>query len=383
MLMKNLYLTLISLLIFAAAAADAFAQTTIDQKLIVVRNDDYTGGEFHVAVQLKGTNLTAANTLGSLTIDIEYDHNLLQFQASDAWAYGSSNGYNRFVSYNTSSIPWFVRVGTTGMGVNADGDGNPAGYDIKNAYETIVVIKFQILNAAEPVSLIIKNITNQVGLFENHSNNPLTAKITNKTLSAPINIESIPLPVELSSFSAASQNSDIVLKWTTATEQNSYGFEVEKAAAGKGIDQKKWTSIGFISARGTSSAAVSYSFTDKSPLPGKYLYRLKEVDNDGKFKYSDEIETALIRPLKFELEQNYPNPFNPSTTIRFSLEKPSQTIISVYNTIGEKVAVLNDSYMDAGFYTVSFDASSLQSGIYFYELQAGNFRQIKKMMLIK
>ena len=94
-------------------------------------------------------------------------------------------------------------------------------------------------------------------------------------------------------------------------------------------------------------------------------------------------EDSKILPDKFELFANYPNPFNPSTRIQYTIPKNTTVILKVFDVIGREVATLVNESKPAGYYEVQFDASRLSSGIYFYELRAGNYRSVKKMLLMK
>ncbi len=195
------------------------------------------------------------------------------------------------------------------------------------------------------------------------------------------------LPVELTSFSALAIGSTVKLNWNTATEINNYGFEVERSETQE-AKSKTWEKIGFVNGNGNSNSPKDYSYVDNKLVgSGKYLYRLKQIDNDGQFEYSEVIEIDLGVPSKFELSQNYPNPFNPSTKIRYSIPNVgsglAQTVLKVYDVLGNEVATLVNEYKPAGSYEVTFDASSLSSGIYLYKIQSGNFIQTKKMILIK
>ena len=185
------------------------------------------------------------------------------------------------------------------------------------------------------------------------------------------------IPVELTSFTAVVIDSDVYLNWTTATELNNGGFDVERNS-GEGFK-----AIGFIPGFGTSAESHSYDFTDAGLQAGKYIYRLKQVDFDGTFEYSEEIEVEVITPLEFALEQNYPNPFNPSTQITYQLAGNSNVLLKVYDLLGNEVAVLVDEQKEAGRYQVDFDARDLTSGIYIYSIQADNYFESRKMMLIK
>ena len=188
-----------------------------------------------------------------------------------------------------------------------------------------------------------------------------------------------PLPVELISFSASSNEKAVLLNWKTASEQNNKGWNVERKYSGS-----EWTNIGFVSGNGTTTETKSYSFSDDKTKDGLVLYRLKQIDYSGDYSYSKTIEVDVkIIPAEFALLQNYPNPFNPTTTINFELPISSYVNISVYNSIGEKVSTIVNETLEAGRYSRVFDASELSTGIYFYRLTSGNNVFTKKMLLIK
>jgi hypothetical protein len=197
------------------------------------------------------------------------------------------------------------------------------------------------------------------------------------------------LPVELSSFTAASSNGAIVLSWKTAVEIKNHGFDVERSA-----DNKTWTKLTFIQGHGNSNSPENYSYTDNTVgKAGKYYYRLKQLDNDGGYKYSSVAEAEFVVPDVYSLSQNYPNPFNPSTKINYSLPSDSRVTLDIYNILGVKVGQLVNQDQSAGYYSVAFSTSSLNksitSGVYLYKMTAvdkatGNsFSAIKKMMMLK
>lgn len=188
-----------------------------------------------------------------------------------------------------------------------------------------------------------------------------------------------PLPVELTSFSASIIGSTVQLTWATATEVNNYGFEILRQAQ----DDNEWIKIGFVNGNGNSNSPKSYSFDDKAVQSGKHSYRLKQIDNDGQFEYSKAIEVDLGVPKKLELTQNYPNPFNPSTVIKYQLSSPEFVTLKVYDAIGNEVATLVNEQKAAGNYEVRFDGSKLASGMYVYQLNAGESVITKKMILMK
>ncbi len=204
-----------------------------------------------------------------------------------------------------------------------------------------------------------------------------------------------PLPVEMTTFNGYFKNKNIFLTWQTATEVNNFGFNVERASTTLGTNlsfpggERKWKTIGFVEGAGNSNSPKVYSFNDKLMANGKYVYRLKQIDNDGQFSYSKEIEVEVkILPVEFALYQNYPNPFNPITSIKYSIPSGDKNemlnvSLKILNVIGNEVAVLLNEKKEAGNYEVKFDASQLSSGVYFYKLEAGNFSTTKKLILMK
>ena len=207
-----------------------------------------------------------------------------------------------------------------------------------------------------------------------------------------------PLPVELTSFTASVSGGKVTLNWQTATEVNNYGFEIERTSPrpspqGEGCEAGRgWENIGFVAGHGNSNSHKEYSFTDETVISGKSFYRLKQLDNNGEFSYSSELEVNIETiPTEFALYQNYPNPFNPSTKIKYSIPSVEthggasvQNIsLKIYDILGNEVAVLVDDNLSAGNYEIEFDASQLPSGVYFYSLSAGDFHQTKKMIVLK
>lgn len=188
-----------------------------------------------------------------------------------------------------------------------------------------------------------------------------------------------PIPVELVSFNAVSLANSVKLNWTTATELNNSGFEIER----KSVDDQNWSNIAFIPGKGTTTEVTQYSFTDNSPLTGTSFYRLKQLDFDGTYEYFGPVEVQGNFITDYVLEQNYPNPFNPVTKLTYKLPMDGFTELKIYDILGNEIATLVEEQQKAGIYTVNFDASDLSSGTYIYKLQSGNFVQVRKMVLLK
>ena len=190
------------------------------------------------------------------------------------------------------------------------------------------------------------------------------------------------VPVELNSFTANAINNDVELNWATSTEVNNQGFEIERALSTT-TNIKEWNKIGYVAGFGTTTEIKTYSFTDTKLNNGTYSYRLKQIDFDGSFTYSDEVNVEITTPTVYSLEQNYPNPFNPSTTIRYSIPEDGFVKLAVYNLLGEEVTTLVNGVQQAGVYDVQFNASSLASDVYIYKLEASGFISQKKLVLMK
>ena len=188
----------------------------------------------------------------------------------------------------------------------------------------------------------------------------------------------LPVPVELTSFTATANSKEVALRWSTVTELNNLGFEIQRRSA-----ENEFATIGFVKGEGTTTSQKEYSYTDKDLVDGKYSYRLKQIDFSGTYDYSDIVEVDIRSVDEYALEQNYPNPFNPATTISFSIPNSEFVTLKIFDVLGKEVANLVNEEKPAGIFEVEFNASGLSSGIYFYILNAGNFVETKKMIILK
>ncbi len=191
------------------------------------------------------------------------------------------------------------------------------------------------------------------------------------------------VPVELASFTAATQESFVILSWTTASEINNLGFYVQKSS-----DKTNWNDLEFINGKGTTSNYSEYQYIDHSPIYGKSYYRLVQQDLDGSQKILKSLEVNFKGKIKFALEQNYPNPFNPATVIKYSIpnngsETGLKVQLKVFDVLGNEVETLVNEMKQPGNYSVEFNAQNLTSGIYIYQLKTGEFVASRKMTVIK
>lgn len=190
------------------------------------------------------------------------------------------------------------------------------------------------------------------------------------------------IPVELKSFEAVVNGDDVILKWTTSSEINNRGFNIERITSDES-DLQIWELLGFIDGNGTTSEFINYSFIDREAPTAKVQYRLKQIDYDGTFKYSKILEVEVKSPNSFVLFQNYPNPFNPNTIISWQSPAGVWQSLKVYDILGNEITTLVDEYKPAGKYEIEFSGQDLPSGVYFYEVKSGDFSDTKSMLLLK
>ena len=196
------------------------------------------------------------------------------------------------------------------------------------------------------------------------------------------------VPVELAFFNAVDVDGKVELEWVTATETNNFGFEIQR----KNLENESWNVIGTVKGKGTTTTPHKYCFTDNSVDIGTYYYRLKQIDFDGSFDFSDEIKIEVKPPKTFSLYQNYPNPFNPETIIRYRIPQLDQATmpvdLKIYNLLGDEVRTLVHEDQGAGYYATKWDGKNnngknVASGAYIYRLRVGRFIMTNKMLLMR
>jgi hypothetical protein len=229
-------------------------------------------------------------------------------------------------------------------------------------------------------------VTNSAGIHEiDSTNGNLIRTIYSATSLQYISyVDYSVIPVELTTFNATASGNEVILSWSTATETNNSGFEIQRLRNSKIKKLQEWEKIGFVFGFGTTTELKSYSFIDENVTAGAYKYRLKQIDFDGTFSYSKEIEIEVnFIPKEYALEQNYPNPFNPSTTIKFALPEAGNVTLTIYNTLGQKVTDIVNTKLEGGVYNYQWNAKNAATGIYIYELRTEKYVSIKKMLLLK
>jgi len=190
-------------------------------------------------------------------------------------------------------------------------------------------------------------------------------------------------PVELSDFSSYVKINNVTLNWSTVSENNNSGFDIERSVI-KDEKLEAFEKISFVKGSGTTTLPKQYIFTDKNLITGKYKYRLKQIDYSGNIEYFNLAEEVLIGvPPEFKLSQNYPNPFNPSAKINYELPKDGIVILKIFDNNGKEIRTLVNEFKSAGYYAVEFDGINLPSGLYFYRIETNDFIVTKRMILLK
>lgn len=360
----------------------ATAQST-QLRINITQNDATDGGTLILNIEAKTTSVSP-NTLGSATIDLDYDSSHLTFGSKTGGDVGFAQGYG-VTTDNLNGDPGsgngsgdYIRLNITGGSV---GPGQGDGVDIGTSYVNLATYSFTITTAgfnAGQTNLFIRTGSLTVGYFDSASNSNDTGVITTPTVDQIDDANSTSLPVELTAFDALLNGESVVLKWETATETNNSGFEVEHALAG---DAPVFAALGFVTGAGTTLELQRYQFAAENVGPGRHLFRLKQVDFDGAFAYSDVVELEVAG--QFALQPAYPNPFNPATQISYDVPATMSVTLYVYDVLGRTVRTLVDGVQDAGRYDVTFDATNLASGIYYYRMEAGTFAETRQMLLVK
>lgn len=317
-----------------------------------------------------------------------------------------------YVGKAITKVRVYVRdatVGNTGtLKIYSAGTDNTPGPEIYSATVSLIANSWNVLNLSPFV--IVPNADLWVGLqatagasgvqfwggvdagpnhprgqFIYFNNAWATLVSLNPALTYNWNIRAVvdtEIPVELTSFTASSVGTDVHLNWVTASEVNNHGFEIQRNS-GSGF-----ATVAFVQGNGTTTEVKNYSFIDKNLTAGNYSYRLKQLDYNGMYEYSSNVEVDVTGLTDFVLIQNYPNPFNPSTMISFNLVVDSKVSLKIYNLLGQEVSTLLNQNLTAGLHEINFDATGLNSGIYFYQLEAlgvdgKSFSSVKKMILSK
>ena len=358
--MKNYFLLTLLMII----SSISFSQTINSCLLEFGTDENPFDSTLFVTLQI-GLNENENAVLGH-AFNLKFDYSTLTLQFVE----GTYVNFNEADGYQTSTITGPGGSNTI-QNIETQLVSGP-GREVPDTYIDFVVFEFKIIDFSQLASVCPHNNANG---FHFYSPNSIQDWIIGEWLCYEANV-----PVELTSFTATSKLGNVILNWATATELNNLGFAIERK-----LDSSVWERISFVEGYGTTTEPNEYSYVDEiSGITATSLaYRLKQIDFDGSYEYSDEVLVDNAAPVDYALEQNYPNPFNPVTTISYRLPIKSQVDLVIYNTLGESITQLVNEEKEAGSYSVELNATGLPSGIYFYRLQAGDFVETKKMVLMK
>ncbi len=188
------------------------------------------------------------------------------------------------------------------------------------------------------------------------------------------------LPVELVSFDATLDGNNVLLDWQTASETNNAGFEIQH----RSDHHTHWLVLGFVEGHGTSLIARRYRYRSADLEPGSHRFRLKQIDYDGSFTFSPEVEVFVELAEVFLVEPAYPNPFNAQTWLRFAVRRSQKVQVALYDVLGRRVRVLYAGKPLEGVYReVLIDGGDLGSGLYVVSVRGEAFVQTQKVILLK
>ncbi len=367
--MRNATLFMISILIIFGCLNSAFAQPpqhTYDLRMIVTHHDYSPGGFFDVKIEIISDG-SSPFIMGDANLVFEYNSQGLSTPTSFTAHNFSGGGYAQMTV--TTPNP----QGTPAVSVNIVL--NSAGTTVVSSWTPVVTIRFTIVDHVQYSNIVWRTASPNPTLVYDEQSQLIPAD--------DLNDLNVVLPVELTSFTANAIDGQVGLNWTTQTETNNLGFDIERS-----VDENEFLKIGFVKGNGTTILPQNYSFKDQNLAADTYYYRLKQIDLDGSFNYSEVITTLVEAPKEFSLAQNYPNPFNPSTTIRYELPLTSHVVLKIYNILGEEVRSLVDEEQAAGVRTIVWDSKnntgeSVSSGHYYYRLVTGDFSRTLTLMLMR
>ena len=341
------------------------AAQTYDLRFVIVNSNETN---FDVQIQLKSSSifkLAASN--------ITFDYNTSAISNPSLLSAQNYSGINGNSVYGDMTVTQ-PDAGVASVNIIYTYSTDAHASDVPTTWTEVAIVRFNIVNSSNTPNLVFR--TSGLSLTTIYKIEGSTT-----TLLSPGDLYSNnePLPVELNSFTASENNNSVELKWSTSTEVNNYGFSVERR-----VKNSEWGAVGFVQGNGNSNSKKEYSFTDNNVSSGNYSYRLKQIDNNGSFTYSNVVDvTCNLQLSTFGLYQNYPNPFNPTTKIRYQIPEAGNISLKVYNLLGSEVATLVNEEKSAGNYEVEFNASQFASGIYIYTLKSDGKAITKMMNLIK
>jgi hypothetical protein len=363
-IMKKIYLFLAFCLLIAFTIDPTWSQSYEATMDLTV-----SGSFLDIDLYLQTTSGTS-DMLGDATLVITYNSNALSWVGKVSsfdgrWDNNNApDDYANLTSSNVTDLP-----ARASLDVTKSGEVGVVGLDIPTSSppdptNRVGRIRFNIIDATLDAQIAWLTADPRYITIKDYAGNDIKDKFTFT------NPTQVPLPIQLASFTASViRDNDVEVAWKTVSETNDYGFEIYR----KRGETSEWEKIAFVEGHGTTLAAQSYTYIDRSLGFGKYFYQIKQVDLDGSSKVFPEVGVTVgLSPGKFILAQNYPNPFNPSTVIEFAVPQDGFATLKVYNTLGQEVAMLFRGEVTAGIHSVEWSPKDLASGVYVYRLEVDN-----------
>ncbi len=374
---------LLALFLLTGAQAQAQSIPTYDLQFTTAVRQDTLAVRIQIRLQSGSAEMGLSNfVLNFDSLDISFpdnpvknqDYRFLGFDSAFSSAYGEGS-----VTRNPGALVSLNVAPNFNNTLAQNGNGAAAATTITTQFTDVGEIYFHILDP-QALSTLAWDTTNTIV-----NSSPLGQTWTQGNL---VDATSVVLPVELSTFEAVADGGVIALTWSTASETNNAGFEVQYAAA----DSAVFRSAGFREGEGTTSEKQSYAFSFKPPVPGSYKVRLKQVDFDGASTFSPEISVVLTElltdadghPVAYVFGEPAPNPFSHTTAAQLLVSKAQHVEVALYNVVGSRVATLFRGTLPASTAKrLTIDGSGLPSGVYFMRVEGETFSESRQVVLVK
>ncbi len=362
------FVALFSVLIGTAAA-------TVDTRLVYVSNT------YNTPSAGQGTLVLRVEAINNLTSDQRVSHFYDAFVLGENLrlacpAAGNVTFSSQFFAYTTVET---YNPSTGVISYQYDKGAGPF-HDLPAGTSSIVTITI-VYNMSSVHSAVSWTVAADYSVLDNKS-----ASVAGSEQSIPAQLQDVTLPVELTVFTASiDEKNQIVLEWSTESEIDNIGFNIYRSRTESGVYRKINNTL--IPGAGTTSQRTDYTYIDEQATPEQmWFYRLECLDVNGAGKRYEPVGLAGVAraiPDAYALRQNYPNPFNPTTSIEFALPTEERISIKIYTLLGRQVAVLADGLYSAGIHQIAWNAGRLADGVYLYVLQAGNYQETRKAILLR
>lgn len=344
-----------------------------------------TGGadQYQVTLQLKASE---AVDLGSSTLRLTYNPSVLAIPSGATAAQDLTEGtdytfedFNDQYVLNTDPLEVATytssdatRASTGELSVNIVLSSTGIGKSLGTAFTDVIVLTFDVLTSGNPLLNWQTSTSTPTEFFAEDNTTPLTL--------GSFSGDTTPLPVELVAFTARASGFSVDLRWQTLSEQHNRGFEIEWQAA----PALTWTTLAQVPSQAEGAGGAAYAYTAEALVIGTHRFRLKQVDLDGRFTYSPQVEVEVTLPEGYQLSAVYPNPFNPQAQFTLALAATQPVEIALYDLLGRRVALLHQGELvGQKTHTFTVEGQALASGLYFLRVQGRSFQRVRSLTLLK